>query len=149
MRGQELNLLDGPTHIRAGWPAIVAGRYQQLRDLEQGEPRQPGPGHDNTQRAGRGQATEYNDFKLGGQTWPASEREGAGNPVPAKLFDQDTWAEMQDTRQYLAWRLAGHPQGKLSCDESVLNAQLDEYTRFARSGAGPGKERRAATYSGS
>ena len=35
--GEELNLDKGPKHILAGWPAIVAGRYWQLRDLEEGE----------------------------------------------------------------------------------------------------------------
>ena len=38
-----------------------------------------------------------------------------------------TWEELQEARYHLAWRLTGHPQGKLSTDLHVLEAQLTEY----------------------
>ena len=34
--GHHLDLARGPRHLQAGWPAIVAGRYQQLREVELG-----------------------------------------------------------------------------------------------------------------
>ena len=35
--GDEVDLDRGPKHILAAWPAIVAGRYRQTRDVETGE----------------------------------------------------------------------------------------------------------------
>ena len=125
VRGQELNLLKGPTHVRAGWPAIVAGRYQQLYNLEQGGPHQSEWGRSATRHASEGGASEIRQVNR------TSKTEETGNPVPARMFDRNTWAEMQDTRRYLAWRLTRQPQGRLSCNEDTLNTQLHEYARFA------------------
>ena len=35
--GEEVDLDCGPRHILAAWPAIVAGRYRQMRNVETGE----------------------------------------------------------------------------------------------------------------
>ena len=37
VEGEEVDLDRGPKHIFAAWPAIVAGRYRQMRDVETGE----------------------------------------------------------------------------------------------------------------
>ena len=35
--GEEVDLERGPRHLLAAWPAIVAGRYRQMREVETGE----------------------------------------------------------------------------------------------------------------
>ena len=74
VNGRRLNLHEGPEHLLAGWPAIVAGRYRQLRELEQGECRQPELADLNTWLGNSKQETDYSGAR------PRAKNLCAGGP---------------------------------------------------------------------
>ena len=142
VNGRRLNLHEGPEHLLAGWPAIVAGRYRQLRELEQGECHRPKLADINTWIRGSRHEFSYTDVKPEAKNADAGKPPVTNNPVHPGLFDQDTWEDLQEARYNLAWRITGHPQGKLSTDPHVLDDQLEEYVYQAEEMGWPrqGKE---------
>ena len=127
--GEELNLNKGPKHILAGWPAIVAGRYRQLRDLEQGEYHLHELADINTWIGGGKYEPSYAELEADWGDTYAGEQQILSNPVDPGLFDAGTWRALQEARSILARRITGHPSGELSTNMRTLERQLEAYKR--------------------
>ena len=142
VNGGELNLNKGPEHILAGWPAIVAGRYRQLRELEQGEYHLNELADINTWISGGKYESSYTEVETEGRNTYAGKPQVSNNLVDPGLFNIETWEALQEERPSLAWRITGHPRGKLSTDPHTLESQLEAYVREAEEMGWPrqGKE---------
>ena len=127
--GDELNLNRGPKHILAGWPAIVAGRYRQLCDLEQGEYHLHELADINTWISGGKYEPSYAEVEADWGDTYAGEQQILSNPVDPGLFNAGTWRALQEARPSLAGEITGHPSGKLSTNFCTLERQLEAYKR--------------------
>ena len=113
--GEELDLDLGPKHILAGWPAIVAGRYRQLRDLETGEsPQYKRELADINTWLGRGGYEPSRVEVQAGWGSPYKERQQTyDNPVDPGIFDLTAWKTLREARSLLGVRITGHSEGYL------------------------------------
>ena len=84
---EELDLDLGPKHIRARWPAIVAGRYQQLRDREAGEHYRHKLANSNAWIGGGGYKPSHAEIEAGWGNPYEGEQQVLSNPVDPGLFN--------------------------------------------------------------
>ena len=127
--GEELNLDKGPKHILAGWPAIVAGRYWQLRDLEEGEYHLHELADINTWIGGSRYEPSYAEMEAGWGDAYAGEQQIPSNLVDPGLFDARAWRALQEARSILAKRITGYQDGELSTNPYAIEEQLNAYKR--------------------
>ena len=125
--GEELNLDKGPRHILAGWPAIVAGRYRQLRRLEEGDYYLHELADINTWLGEGGYDPSYTEIEARWGDPYQGEQLTLSNLVNPGLFDVRNWRALQEARHLLAERITGHASGKLDTNPSTLENQLKMY----------------------
>ena len=127
--GNDLNLARGPRHIQAGWPAIVAGRYQQLREIELGNsPLNELADLNSWINDGKYEPSYAETEAEWGETYEG-EPQVLSNPVSTESFDADTWRTLQKAITSLAKDLTSHPSFKLSTNFRTLERQLEAYER--------------------
>ena len=127
--GHHLDLARGQRHIQAGWPAIVAGRYQQLREIELGNyPLNEWADLDSWINDGKYEPSYAETEAEWGEAYEG-ELQVLSNPVNTESFDADTWRTLQETITSLAKDLTSHPSFKLSTNFQTLERQLEAYER--------------------
>ena len=127
--GEEFNPHAGPKHLLAALPAIVAGRYRQIRDCEEGE------------RGMRELAAAEAKFRKTGVRMTLEELElcrdhklevlerSPDNPVDPRLFTKVEWETMQKARPQVAETVTQCSHGQLSLDPKVAHEQLNKFAR--------------------
>ena len=129
--GEELDLDLGPKHVLATWPAIVAGRYRQLRNVETGK----GPlykrqlANINAWLGTGGYEPNHAEVQAGWGHPYEEEQQAYPNPVDPVTFDLAAWKTLREARSHLAVKLTGRPEGFLDTDPQVIAEQLNAYEK--------------------
>ena len=114
---------QGAAHIVAGMPAIVAGRYRQIRDLEDGHAGMQALANLNSKFAEELRPTHDELDMCRDHQMQVGER-SPDNPVNPKLFNDATWKVLQKVRPGIAERVTKEKSGTLSMDPTTMEAQL-------------------------
>merc|ERR1711917_163027 len=129
VNGEKFKPAKGAAHILAGLPAIIAGRYRQRRQHEEGE------------RGMRTLALMEEKFK-GLHVRPTCEEidqvrehkleieeRAPDNPVSRKLFADPDWKSVQKGRGIIAEKVTKSKDGLLSLDPAIMEKQLKQFER--------------------
>ena len=127
--GEPFKPAKGPAHILAGLPAIIAGRYRQRRQ------------HDEGDKGMRTLALMEEKFQ-GFHVRPTCEEidsvrehklevedRSPDNPISRSLFPDPEWKSVQKGRVIVAEKVTKSKDGTLSLDPTVMEDQLKRFER--------------------
>ena len=132
--GEAWHAGKGPRHIHAGFTAIVAGRYRQLKEAEEGKiglaevAEVDGRFGEDQPRPSLREIEASRDFHA------KMEHSIAGNPTDKKCFKEEDWKIFLKARDPLTEQLTGQKGGKLAQeDPEKLEAQIKLFAQEVES----------------
>ena len=119
--GETFDPAKGAAHILAGLPAIVAGRYRQLRQREEGERGMRALADMEAKFGGLSIRPTNEEIDLCREHRLEVEERSPDNPVDPKLFSEPRWKAVQKARSIIAEKVTKSKDGTLSLDPSVMD----------------------------
>ena len=124
MDGENFNAEKGAEHILAGFTAIVAGRYRQLQEREEGKRGMDEVADLNTRFGGKEFRPTNEEIDLCRDHALEVEQRSPANPVDPSLFTDARWKAMQKAQGPMAEQLTGNKNCTLSMDPNTMERQL-------------------------
>merc|ERR1711923_579963 len=129
VNGDDFKPAKGAAHILAGLPAIIAGRYRQRRQHEEGERGMRTLALMEEKFQGLHVRPTCEEIDLVREHKLEVEERSPDNPVSRDLFPDPDWKSVQKGRGIVAEKVTKSKDGTLSLDPAIMEKQLKQFER--------------------
>ena len=129
VNGEQFKPAKGAAHILAGLPAIIAGRYRQRRQHEEGERGMRTLALMEEKFQGFHVRPTCEEIDLVREHKLEVEERSPDNPVSRDLFPDPEWKSVQKGRGIVAEKVTKSKDGSLSLDPAIMEEQLKQFER--------------------
>ena len=122
--GADFDPDQGADHVLAGLPAIIAGRYWQIREREEGEIGMDALADLEAKFEEQAFRPSHEEIDMCWDHALEVEERSPDNPVNPKLFTESRWKALQKAGLVVAEKVTKERNGQLSMDPATMEAQL-------------------------